>query len=150
MVLGEGENLSIEGEILTFPSSSSSHDHVVSMLELEDSETTTTAEGENITIPVELVGCRDRLVGMGCSPRYGDEALVKAWGRGCEVEEIECRLEGWRVYCESAKGESIRAPGFLAAKRIGEGVDAPVLPAETRDEKAARFVEEAYERIVRH
>jgi len=149
MVLGEGENLSIEGEILTLPSSSSSrvHDDSGECSE-RDRETTTTSggEGENLSIPEGMEGAYGVLVGMGCSPKAAVGGLVAAGLRGDGAGEVGERVDGWAVYCGSDRGASIRAPGFLSARRVGEGVDAPVGRQETRDEKAARYVTEVMER----
>ena len=153
MFLGEGESFTIEGENLTIPGSSgSSHDLVVheqsSMLEIRT--TTAGGEGENITLPDDLESSWEVLVGMGCSPAAARAGLLEARGKGGASEEIKVRVEGWRTYCGSAKGSTIRAPGFLTARRVGQGLDAPQGVGETRDEESARYVEEMLDRIVRH
>jgi hypothetical protein len=82
------------------------------------------------------------LTGMGCSPAAASAALIEAGERGDSSAEIERRLEGWEAYCSSDRGKSIQAPGFLAARRLEQGMDAPVLVEESRDEKASRYVSE--------
>jgi len=142
---GEGYILPIEGYKLPFPSSSSSTTCIHDEHELVDSETTTTRadrEGETLPFPAELESSRRVLLDMGCSPAAAVTGLDAAVARGLSDDQIEACVDGWCVYCASDKGSSIRAPGFLSAKRVGQGVEAPGLPEESRDEKAARYLSE--------
>jgi hypothetical protein len=66
--------------------------------------------------------------------------MREACGRGEREGVIRARVEGWRRYCGSALGRSIRAPGFLTAARIGEGVDPPVA-VETQEDEAWAYIQ---------
>jgi len=139
---GEGYILPFEGYKLPFPSSSSTT-CIDTTSEVVDSETTTTRadrEGETLPLPAELEKSRRVLLDMGCSPAAAVTGLGDAAALGLSDEEIERCVDGWCAYCSSDKGSSIRAPGFLTAKRVGQGVEAPGLPEETQDQKSMRYI----------
>ena len=149
MVLGEDGR---EGYILPIAGSSSST-CIDAVGVLKETETTTTradGEGEGLPFAAELERCLGILLEMGCSPAMAEAGLGRAIEGGAEAGEIETRLAGWRGYCASEMGRSVRAPGFLTAKRVGQGVDAPELAAETRDAVAAHYLDEAMGWIVKH
>ena len=132
-----------ERNIVPLPrsSSSSSVEMAIPDQETKTTTTTTTSMGGEV---------EELLVEMGCSPGAAVAAIRAAVARGDGLEEMLERVGAWGRYCASARGASITAPGFLTAKRVGEGVDPPGMRGRGRDELARSYVEEMYDKIVRH
>lgn len=113
----------VEGDFPALDSSSSRS--LLSSTDLLNSITTPTpeSEGENIALvkinplPEQLEDLISNLM-LGCPRSYAESAMRDALAGGWSVDQVECELLCWVLYCESPFGRNIDLPParFAAAK----------------------------------
>jgi len=135
MYLGSSSSLSVsdsDSESL-FPETTPPEREVQKM-NLADADVDADAE-EAVALLLEA-GCPERSVRGNGARDAVEAALARGWSGG----EVLDAVDGWLAYAETPQGMWIQHPGFLAGKRIADGM---MPPAPSREDESRRYLREA-------
>lgn len=133
MYLGSSSSLSLSdsGSDMFFPETTTPESEVQKM-NLADAD----PDAEEAVAMLLEAGCPERS-SRGNGAR---DAVEAALARGWSGSEVLDAVDGWLAYSDTPQGMWIQHPGFLAGKRIADGMMPPAL---SRDDESRRYLREA-------